>query len=298
VRLRFGAISLLLVAILIAATGRICLGQEEEVPREHHVWGRFLPGAWKTVRIVTETFGPDSQVKSTSVADIKTTLTDADLDYYTLWIESTAAVAGKRIVSQPQVVSQRYNGATPGQIVQGRSLGNGRVTIDGAEYPCEVRQYEVTGDVSRTTTTVHYSSRTVPYVLERKSDSVDLATGAVTGRTTMQVVALDMPYKVLEQTCSSTHFKCVSQHDKGTTITLTISALDVPGAVVSQTTKELDARGRLVRRSTLELVDYGAIHVDDRDARRPRLFRRHRGRAGHPRRSEPRDTPAPLDLGG
>jgi hypothetical protein len=250
------------------------------------------------VRVATEAFDADGKVTSVSVTEIKTTLTDADPEGYTLAVETTVEVAGKRIVSPPQVVSQCYSGAGRGQAVETRSLGSGRVTIDGADYPCEVRQIEVTGDVTRTVSRVHYCTRTVPYVLERESDSVDLASGAVTSRTTMQVVALEMPHKVLDQTQATTHFKSTSRHDRGTTVTVSVSSQDVPGGVVSQTTKELDPDGRLVRRSTLELVDYGAIHVEDREGRRPRLFRRHRnrdgGRPGATRRSDARGpSPAP-----
>jgi hypothetical protein len=39
---------------------------------------------------------------------------------------------------------------------------------------------------------------------------------------------------------------------------------DVPGGVVSQSSKEVDKNGLLVRRSTLELLDYNADPDKDR----------------------------------
>jgi hypothetical protein len=47
---------------------------------------------------------------------------------------------------------------------------------------------------------------------------------------------------------------------------------DVPGGVVSHSSKEVDKNGRLLRRSTLELVDYNI----DPDRERSGLFGRKR----------------------
>jgi hypothetical protein len=40
----------------------------------------------------------------------------------------------------------------------------------------------------------------------------------------------------------------------------------VPGGIVSHSSKELDADGRLVRHSVLELVDYGSDPENDRSS--------------------------------
>jgi hypothetical protein len=54
---------------------------------------------------------------------------------------------------------------------------------------------------------------------------------------------------------------------------------DVPGEVVSQSSKRLDPQGRVVRRSTLELVSYGDGPNDSfSDNVRGRSRRHKRGR--------------------
>jgi len=53
--------------------------------------------------------------------------------------------------------------------------------------------------------------------------------------------------------------------------------VDVPGGIVSRTSKQLDADGNVTRRTTVELVDYGAVEEQAPDAGR-RRYRRRRAR--------------------
>ena len=41
---------------LISAAGGKCFADEAGISARHHSWGRFQPGAWKVVRVVTETY--------------------------------------------------------------------------------------------------------------------------------------------------------------------------------------------------------------------------------------------------
>jgi hypothetical protein len=68
----------------------------------------------------------------------------------------------------------------------------------------------------------------------------------------------------------------VQKSDKGTTVTADITCVEVPGAIVIRSQKELDSRGRITRRSTVELTDYSAVEEDQSDNFRPRLFHRRR----------------------
>lgn len=85
-----------------------------------------------------------------------------------------------------------------------------------------------------------------------------------------------MPQRVLAEIKSTACIKTVQKTPKGAVTTLAMSSPDVPGGVVYQTTKETDTSGRLVRRSTLELVSYGSRP----EAERTGLF----GRKRPPRR--------------
>ena len=72
--------------------------------------------------------------------------------------------------------------------------------------------------------------------------------------------------------------KTVHKNNKGTVITLAAVLPDVPGGIVRHSSKELDKTGRVVRRSTLELVDYGTNSDDDRSG----LFRKRSSRRPKP----------------
>lgn len=280
---RFSAKVFLAVAFLSWA-GSAALGAGEcKIPREHHNWGRFERGAWKSVRVATETFDAAGLPTNLSVTDTRSTLEEADEKTFTLRIESTVEVAGKRITAAPQTVVQRYDGGPADDQNTPNVAGSERVLVDGTPFNCDVLQLETTAPMSRTLTKTFYCNTKLPYVLRRESTTTNTQTNVITGRSTLEAVALEMPSKVLQETLATSHFKATQQHEKGTSVTMLVTSFDVPGGVISHAAKELDADGRLVRRSTLELLDFGSaarVEVEGHAPRRPRLFRRHRLREG------------------
>ena len=106
-------------------------------------------------------------------------------------------------------------------------------------------------------TTTHYSLTTAPYSLRLESITTDLQSGAKVSETEWQVTTLEMPARVLRQVKNAVRVQSVYKHSKGTTTTLAVLSPDVPGGIVCHNAKEQDGNGRLVRRSTLELVAYG-----------------------------------------
>ena len=80
----------------------------------------------------------------------------------------------------------------------------------------------------------------------------------------MDVVALNMPWKVLEEMKNVASVKTVQKHGKGSVTTLSMTSPDVPGGVVYHTSKEINAAGRLTRRSVLELKSFGLQAEEDR----------------------------------
>ena len=269
---------------LAVFTGGMAHGEGSgSIPREHHNWGRFERGAWRTVRVATETFDNAGLPTNLSVTDTKSTQQEATEQSYTLRIESAVEVAGKRITAAPQTVVQRYDGAPAEQQPAAGAVGSERVLIDGASYNCDVFQLETTAPMSRTVAKTFYCKTVLPYVLRRETVTTNSQTNVISGRSIVETIALEMPAKALQETFSTSHFKAWQQHEKGTSVTMLVSCFDVPGGVVSHTSKELDTEGRLVRRSTLELLDYGSAarpEVEGPALRRPRLFRRHRMREG------------------
>jgi hypothetical protein len=249
---------------------------EPAIPRDRHAWGRFHPGSKKQVRVFTETFDESGSVVSTTTTETTTTLLDVDELGLLLQIEVVVEVAGKRLNGQPQLVSQGFAGDIEGQTVAYRKLGPGTITIDGLQIATEIREVVVNGDGTKRINRFHFCDRVSPYVLKSEVTASD-PEGKVAGSAThVEVVALDMPYRLKSEILTASHVKTVHENLAGTTITMEVHCSQVPGGVVARTSKELDKTGRLVRRSTMELIDYHVAQVDEFDSRLGRrgLFRR------------------------
>jgi hypothetical protein len=238
----------------------------------HHAWGRFQPGAWKVVRVVTETLDPAGLVSSTSTTETKTTLAKLGDDGVCLEVEVGVEVAGKQLDAQPQFINQGFHGELSGPGVVIKPAGASQVLIEDRQIDCRLQQVEFAGPSSRTVESIYYSDLLPPYVLKRASTTTDSSGQQWLGETTQEVLALDLPYKVLAVTKTAACVRTVQRDSRGMIVSVAMTANDVPGGVVYQTSKETDKAGRLARRSTLELVGYGLRAEEER----PGLFGRKR----------------------
>ena len=172
-------------------------------------------------------------------------------------------VAGKQFDAQPQCIRQGFHGELldPNLIV--KTPTGGQLKIDDKNIICRVQQLDICAGGNKTAVTVYYSDTVSPYILKRES----VTTGAdekVLGETTMNVVSLDVPYKVLAETKRVARLKTVQRHTKGVVTTEAMTSPDVPGGIVHTTSKETDANGRLTRQSVLELVSFGLKGEEER----------------------------------
>jgi hypothetical protein len=255
------------VCALILLSGGV-LAQSGGIAREHHPWGRFQPGAWKLVRVTTETF--EDGAAMTSLTETKTTLKAVDQEGVTLLIEVSVQVAKKRFETQPYLVKQNFFGELTDHKIQTSELDPAEVTIQGREIPCQVYQLEIRNTASQTVTKIYYSDKVEPFILRREIVKSDLETGQKLSETTVEVIATDVPCKVLGDNHNCSKVRWVQEHANGTSTTVADTSTDVPGGTVSHTMKELDAEGQMVRRSSLALVDFGY----ESDEKRYGLFRR------------------------
>jgi len=257
-------IGLTLACCAIALADAPQATQSELTPRDLHVWGRFDPGTWKRVRIVTETLNEKGAVVDTTTTETKTTLVRADAGRLTLRIEATVEVAGRRFESPPQTVEYGYYGEPPGQRSEAKFVGSEQLTIDGRQVSCEIRQVVATSADQKQVTRMYLSSDVEPFVLKRETTMVKDGGRTDSNQSTeVEVIALDMPYRVLRDTKSAAYERTIQQTPRGTNITLDVTCVDVPGGIVARTSKEMNSKGQLVRRSTLELVDYHVVDNDD-----------------------------------
>ena len=244
---------------------------------KHHPWGVFKPGAWKLVQVTTETLDDKGSVTSTSITKTKTTLVELGNDAVTLHKVGTTEASGKRFNRGPETVSQGLHGETVGRELKCTELATGQVTIEGKSIPCKVIQCEFSGPGSKTVTKIYYSPTISPHILRRAGKTTDLTGENVLNETSVAVVVRNMPCKVLAEIKTASFVKAVQRHPKGTITTWSQTSTEVPGGIIAQSSKERDRNGRVIRRSTLELLDYGLepeverISIPPRRQPRPRL---------------------------
>ncbi|MCX7426181.1 MAG: hypothetical protein NTW96_11255 [Planctomycetia bacterium] len=238
-------------------------------PTKHQPWATFSPGAWKTVRTITETFDANGAVTDTAVTETKTTLVKVEEDGVTLEVEVAAWMAGNRLDPKPQTVKQGFYGEVDGQKAAIKELDPGEIAIEGRTIPCRIRQVVLTDPSTKRTRTikVYYNDDVAPYVLKCETTDKDVDNATTLGASTMVVDALQMPCNVDDSVRSAAHVRTVVQDARGTTTTLAYTSTDVPGRIICQQSKEQDKDGRLVRRSVLELTGFGLQPEPDERAR-------------------------------
>ena len=222
----------------------------------YHLWGSFPTGAWKTIRLVTESLDEQGKPTSVSTTESTTSLMDRDAKGVTLLVEAVVELVDKRLTVVPRIVRQDYFGLSAGAPVQVKSVGVTRLEIEGQKIPVQIHQAEETTPTGRTVTTIHFSDQVAPYVLRRETRSTDWEGKKILSETTSSVVALGLPWKVLSEIKQAALVHTLHKESKGTVETWALVCAEVPGGVVCQASKEYDETGRLVRRSSLELVDY------------------------------------------
>jgi hypothetical protein len=264
----------LIVGLLLIGAPGYGAGQESRMTRELHPWGRFKEGAWKHCRVVTETLDEQGAVTNTSVTETKTTLKKVDAQGVTLLVEAVVEIAGRELTTLPKTVQQGFHGEMSGEKASVRKLGSSQVTVGERIFPCNVEEVESREAGNETITKVYFTATVAPFVLRRESVTTDSEGQTRLNETTLEVFSLRMPCKVLNRIRPTAHVKVVSKNPKGTTVTWAFTSVDVPGGVVCQTAKEYDENGRLVRQSTLAMIDYGLEPEKEHSG----LFNRMRGR--------------------
>jgi hypothetical protein len=233
--------------------------QDAGIFREHHAWGRFSPESWVRVRKQTEEFDEAGRLKTVSTTETKTSLVAVDDFGCTLRVEVAVDVAGKRFAAQPRMVRIGYYGESDGDLATMRMIGNETLEIGGNKVPCMVLEASVNGSNEKSVSTISYCESVSPFVLKRQTVVTDSSGQQVRRQTAVDTLAVDMPYKVLTELKTVAYLRTSEKHVQGSSHTLEVYCLEIPGGVVTHSSKEFDAAGHLLRRSTLELIDYASV---------------------------------------
>ncbi len=235
------------------------------------------------MRIVNQTFDEKGLV---NVIDKTTTLMSVEDAGVTLEHDAVHEVGGTRFPRDPEVEKVGFHDVLLSQDPKVKEVGKAEVVVEGRKIECSVLQVDVSGPASKTMTKIYYSANVPPYVLKRESVTSDPAGNNSRTETTIEVMALDMPCKVGAQIQTAAYVRTVMKHARGMRITWAATSKEIPGGVIWHASKDLDETGRVIRRSTLQLVDYG----EELEPERTGLFlRRRRGliRRGLPRLQPP-----------
>ena len=273
--------------LLLMASHASAEDDEDIALRKYHPWGRFTVGSWNRVRIVTETIDENGAIVAASTTDTKSTLVERGFESYSLKLETSVEMAGKKIPSHSQTVKLGYAGENVGEQLSYYNVDDDSVSIDGRKIRCAVQELEIVGAGQKQFTQVRYSDDVAPFVLHRKTTQMDLVRPASSQETEFFVLALEMPFKVGGQLQTTAHTKQVQRGPKGTTVTLSVVSPKVPGELVSQNTKKADDQGRVSHRSSLELVGYFVSPEPTPTVEEPaefRIPRRYHKRSRHDRR--------------
>ncbi|MEE3371947.1 MAG: hypothetical protein VX346_21620 [Planctomycetota bacterium] len=245
-------------------------GQKPLTPRQTDSWAKFSPGTRKRVRIVVQKLDAKGNIESTATRETQSFLEKVSEQGYSLRIETTSDVAGKRITTDPQIVRRGYLGEINGETSKVRTTGETNVVINGLSIACQVRQITIQGTGTTRVSTIHYSPTRFPHILHR----VMRSPAGATAPTMIQAdaIALDMPLHLLGLDKIGSHILTTRRSPLGTTSTLEIHCGDVPGSLVSLTATTRNKSGKVTERSQLDLISYRVVIGEGRQpTSRPRL---------------------------
>jgi hypothetical protein len=246
-------ISLFVAATLASST---CLLGETLIPAKHHEWAKFHPGAWKHVRMTRQDLDPQGKVRATSITETTTTLISKNNRSVTLRVDTILELAGRQFAKQPQLVTQGLGGELDGKVVPAKTVGTQSITIAGQNLQSEIRTVTVRDNSCQWTSRVYYCRNTAPYVLKREIISTDIVNDASKFETKVDVVSIDEMIEVKGETKKASQIRTIHTTPTSKTITIEYRCEDVPGGYVSHQSEQFDSEGRIIARSTLELLDY------------------------------------------
>ena len=245
---------LLLVSLCCITSGVVA--QEWILSPDQHGWGRFKPGSWKTVRVITDVLDAEGMVTSTTKTETTTTLFEKKGGNYMLEVKVTVEIGDRRITSDPKMIKRYFRGNGDSKINLKRLGKAEALDFNGTRIPVEKLEVTLRGEIGRRHSVVLFSKEVPPFVFQRKTVLYDKQDKPLY-QTQVSVVEHGLAHKVLGETKTVCHIKTVHSQNKKVTTSVEIYCADVPGGIISHRFSETNGDGKVTRRSTLELLDYG-----------------------------------------
>lgn len=241
-----------LAACLTLPLGLARAQQPWIAPRAHHAWGRFPVGSWKRVHVTTTSYGPTGGVTSESTTSTRSELEAVDDQGFTLRVEVTVEVAGKRFEAEPKRVRQQFS-ARPDATTR---TGTRTVMIGDQELAVEVHEWSKEFEQTRLSNRLYVSSGCPPYVIKRYTKATGGPQQMALFETWVDVIALNEVQRVLGEARRVWQVRTVHESEEEKSTVTEMHCADVPGGVVSHESKLTDKMDNLVQASNLKLVEF------------------------------------------
>ncbi len=237
-------------------------GPASPLPADHHPWGRFEPGAWRRLLIVSETFDENGLLVGRSETQRKETLLSHTQNQYTLRLETTIDVGGKRLPGPTQELTYGLLTDSPARITSLEIGAPATISLQGQAIPCEQWLMTLpmgqgsTGQGGGSVETLYYNADIFPYLLRRERQ--EIVEGKRVGELTSNVVRIGVPIVIDSAILSAYHTVTTRKSPSGATSERqAVSLQEVPGGLVSESATEYGVTGRRVRWTVTRLVAYG-----------------------------------------
>ena len=258
----------------VVETGATDLPASEpfQLPIDQHAWARFLPGAWRVSRTVTETFDDEGQMVSRNVTTQKEVLQAVADGKYVLQLQAMVDLDGKRIVGDWKTRALQLATDGAGPMVGSRQLEDQAITIAGRAAKCQVWELRYRDGARNMLDVVYYQPQRYPFVLQRETFANDIqidgiqSDAAVEVEQLMEVIALDAPFLVGEQLLGCSWLRTFHHRVKGDTVRLAVSSASVPGGDVAVWSTDFDAQGRRSLSSATSLLAFDDSPSEDDSA--------------------------------
>lgn len=235
--------------------------------RRTHPWARFEPGAWRRLRIVTESFDAAGESSGVNASERIERLVAVDDETYTLEVENLAPLAG---LPTPGAVERRHL-----LLLTDRSADLGALAIEEIEpatisfgdlvIPCRTWRAISSVEGATEAEVLSLAVGSDPAVLRR---TLTTTVGGAPGATvTMNVSRLDLPALYAERLTRSWRLATTITHPSSSrTERAAVYSADAPGGLHSESAADFDASGRRTFWSVTDLVESGRTPVERVDA--------------------------------
>lgn len=243
------------------------------LPRDQHPWARHAVGAYRTLRVVTETFDDTGRFVARTETEQTDRLVAVTSENYTLQTTVKLQVGAARTPGQTQACTYRLLTDSATVVTSQVELEPAELSVEGRTVRCQ--RFRVSTEAGQRTgsETVWYSLDVSPFILRRER-SVAETPGAVPTETIETVTDLQMPLLDQNGVVETQLVRSVSLRPSGRVDRVEVRGDRAPGGLVSASSVERDPDGRRVRWSASELVDFGVDGKSDFEPRRWRLFHR------------------------